>query len=265
MLTGSQIRDLGLIVGGIEDCYRGASYDLRLDSVLTNDGKIEEHYSLPAQGIIEVVSIEHINLPKNIAGFAMVKTSLCNEGVLALNIGIIDPGWKGPLSSFLVNFGKNERLLAKGDVFLRLTFQKLEQDVDKLPSTFVDDQSYLADRRRRVQGRFGNTFLNVSEVLQKLAKETFDTYRTQIFTYVSLAALGLAFLTFFLNFANIQTQRYLQTGDAASLLASRDVFERLARDLKEQNQELSAKIDLLERRVMTPSPAPQPLQPAAKQ
>jgi deoxycytidine triphosphate deaminase len=265
MLTGSQIRDLRLIADGHDDCYRGASYDLRLQSVLTNEGKIEEHYSLPAQGIIEVVSIEHIKLPRNISGFAMVKTSLCNEGVLALNIGIIDPGWEGPLSSFLVNFGKNERLLAKGDVFLRLTFQKLEQEAEKVPKAFIDDQSYLADRRRRVQGRFGNTFLNVSEVLQKLAKETFDTYRTQIFTYVSIAALGLAFLTFFLNFANIQTQRYLQTGDAASLLSSREAFEQIARDLKEQNKELSAKVDRLEHQVLAPSSTtPPPQEPVKK-
>lgn len=257
MLSGSQIKDAGLIIDGQDDCYRGASYDLRIKSVLKNDGKVDEEYTLPAQGIIEVVSLERIKLPKNIAGFAMVKTSLCNEGILALNIGIIDPGWDGPLSSFLVNFGKNERLLAKGDVFLRLTFQMLTQEVDKVPSVY-DEQSYLADRRRRVQGRFGNTFLNISEVIHQLAKETFDTYRTKILAYVSAAALGLAMLTFFLNFGNVYTQRYLQIGDAAALLSSKEALERLSRDLKEQNRELTAKVDQLERRLMAVAPSAPP-------
>jgi hypothetical protein len=251
MLTGSEIKDTGLIVGGNDDCYRGASYDLRIKSVLTNEGEVEDYHALPAQGIIEVVSIERVKLPKDVAGFAMVKTSLCNEGVLALNIGIIDPGWDGPLSSFLVNFGRHERLLAKGDVFLRLTFQKLAHGVEKIPSPFGDEAAYLTDRRRRVQGRFGNTFLNVSEALQQLTKQTFDTYRTQILAYVSLAALGLALLTFFLNFANITTQRWLQTGDAAGLLYSRDAFERATRDLTKENRDLADRLERLEQRLKT--------------
>jgi deoxycytidine triphosphate deaminase len=42
-------------------------------------------------------------LPDGIAGIDLVKPSLRNEGIIALGIGIVDPGWEGKLSSFLAN------------------------------------------------------------------------------------------------------------------------------------------------------------------
>ena len=65
---------------------------------------------MPPQGIVQVVSSERVKVPSTITGLATVKTSLCNEGLLALNIGIIDPGYEGAISSFLLNFSSVPRI-----------------------------------------------------------------------------------------------------------------------------------------------------------
>lgn len=256
MLTASEIKSAGIIIDGCDGSYRGASYDLRIKNMLTTDGKTQEVYDLPAQGIVEAMSIERVKLPSNVAGFALVKTGLCNEGILALNIGIIDPGWDGPLTSFLVNFGKHDRSLSKGEVFLRLTFHRLSKSVAPASRSITDEDAYVAERRRRVTAHFGSTFLNVSDVLEKFSKKTFDEYKLKVLGLVSAAAFLLALVTFFLNFANITTQRYLQTGDAGALLSSREQIERLISTLTEQNKALRDRVDLLERRLPA-NPNPQ--------
>jgi deoxycytidine triphosphate deaminase len=106
LLSGEAIRQGKLINDASEDDYRGASYDLHIGTIIDPTGEATRAYTLPAQGIVEVISRETVSIPKNIAGFATVKTSLCNEGILAINIGIVDPLYSGLVSSFLINFGK---------------------------------------------------------------------------------------------------------------------------------------------------------------
>ena len=77
--------------------------------------------------MVEVISIETIKVPQNVAGYASVKTGLSRQGLLALNTGILDPGYEGPLSATVVNFGKSDSLLNHGDTFLRLTFHEYDR------------------------------------------------------------------------------------------------------------------------------------------
>lgn len=117
LLSGEAINQKHLVNHDLADGYRGASYDLHVGKIVDPEGHEQQTYVLPAQGIVEVVSRETVSVPKNVAGFAMVKTGLCNEGILAINIGIIDPLYANLVSSFLINFGKNPYPLAVGQVF----------------------------------------------------------------------------------------------------------------------------------------------------
>jgi hypothetical protein len=80
MLTSAEIKRLNLIRGAEENNFRAGSYDLRVGTIIKPDDSFSNLYSLPAQGIVDVISREQIVLPDGIAGIALVKTSLCNEG-----------------------------------------------------------------------------------------------------------------------------------------------------------------------------------------
>src|ERR1044071_117888 len=150
VLSGDEIEKAGIIKGAFTDGFRGADYDLHIQEIIRPDGKVCESYTLPPQGIVEVVSRERICLPPDIVGYALVKTGLCNEAILALSIGIVDPGYEGKLSSALINFGRHDKLLASGEVFLRLTFHRI-QVPNKIPKPNVqDDVTYLLDKRKKV-------------------------------------------------------------------------------------------------------------------
>src|SRR5207249_9350945 len=102
-LNGEQIESRGLIEHAWPGKFRSASYDASVGRIIRPRGSVNDGTTyLEPQEMIVVTSAERINLPQDIAGYAMPKTSLCIEGVLALSTGIVDPGYSGPISSILI-------------------------------------------------------------------------------------------------------------------------------------------------------------------
>ncbi|TIW75335.1 MAG: hypothetical protein E5V58_02015 [Mesorhizobium sp.] len=199
MLTGQAIRERGIIERASDSCYRYASYDLRIGELIQPDGNVVLDYVLPPRGIVEVISRERVAVPDDLVGTAMVKTSLCNDGILALGIGVIDPGWDGQISSYLINFGKNPRHLGAGDVFLRATFQRLDGPLPIVQRVSKTDVEIRDLRRKATVGGIGTSFLNLAEELDKLSREHENKRWLTALTYVSIMALILTILAFFMT------------------------------------------------------------------
>jgi len=111
LLNRDEIEKSNFIAEGFKtEALRTAGYDLRVRTMIVKrDGKAEtftDDCDLLPQGIVAVVSEEVVKLPADVCAFASVKTGLCREGVVAINVGLIDPGWEGPISSVMLNFGK---------------------------------------------------------------------------------------------------------------------------------------------------------------
>ncbi|WAJ28510.1 dCTP deaminase domain-containing protein [Antarcticirhabdus aurantiaca] len=248
MLNSVQINARKLVLGGVDASFRAISYDLRVGKVVRPGGQLADHYVIPPQGIVEIVSEERLALPMDVAGIAMVKTSLSNQGLLALNIGIVDPGYKGKIGSFFVNFGRREQTLRKGDVFLRVVFHAVAQDAELEEPRPVDDDRYLADKRINMEANFGTEFLNIADITERFAKEQFEKYRTKILGLVASAAFILAALTFMLNFGNLLlVQRFLQPNDATRAELLRQALDRSNGDLAEENRALLERVQQLDR------------------
>jgi hypothetical protein len=208
LLNGDEIRRRGLVANSDPKMFKAASYNPRIGKILTSRGDELSNYVLPPLGTVEVVSVEEFRLSKEVAGYATVKTSLCNNGILAINIGILDPLWKGPISSTLINFGKHEYLLQSGAEFLRITFHEYhpQQDVPQPSAPILSHQEYVADRKQKVLQHLSETFLNLEQNTRKItetvASEVLHEWRRGLLIWVPLAAFVLAALTFFLNFGN---------------------------------------------------------------
>jgi deoxycytidine triphosphate deaminase len=195
MLRDEQIRAENLIRLASDENYRLTSYDLGIGKIIKPGGDIVDEYKIPPQGIVEVIAEERLALPKNISGLAIVKTGLSNKGLLALNIGIIDPGYNGPISSFLVNFSKDPILITKGEIFIRTQFFYNGSE-DKSLGEEVKIESYMKEKRARVVSHFSETFLNVDEVLDKAARK----YALSALAFVAGVAVIITFAAFLTNF-----------------------------------------------------------------
>jgi deoxycytidine triphosphate deaminase len=191
-LTEQEIRSRITIENAAETSYRSISYDVRVGLVVGyNDGELKEQndWVLRPQGVVEVISKEKITLPSNVAAFAMVRTRLCNEGILPLNIGIVDPLYSGPVSTTLLNFSKVDYPLREGEVFLRLTFHECASEVKAKDASLAEvERNYVQERVKKI-AKFDETFLNLRASIQEEASPIFWKYLAIV--GVSLAVLGL--------------------------------------------------------------------------
>ncbi|MGZ8845982.1 MAG: dCTP deaminase domain-containing protein [Pyrinomonadaceae bacterium] len=212
LLSDREIRERKLIDIPTEKNFRATSYDLSVGKIITVEGKEVEDLVLRPSGVVQVISSERITLPPDITSLAMVKTDLCNKGILALNIGIAGPGYSGHLSSPLLNFSKTDFYLTKDEVFLRLVFQECYISPRQRSSDPLSDQDYIATRKKQAVN-FSDKFLNVEAIATEAGNKTFGDFKREAFKMVPLLIGGLAVLTFLLTFGANYANRAIWSSD----------------------------------------------------
>jgi len=182
MLARSAIKTGNFMLATSEGSFRPSSYDLRIDCVIDSAGTIYyDSYILKPQEVAWVVSKEMLRLPNHVTATAHIKTSLCNDGILALNTGIVDPGWEGPLSTPLLNFGKTSHVLRSGDQFLRLLFHS--HAAEEAEPLKTNRPKYVADKQDKAVRFFGDKFLDANAILK-------EALNANIFKYASVIGVG---------------------------------------------------------------------------
>lgn len=131
MLVGQQILDANLIVGGSAQNLKNSTYDLTIGEIVPigkkaikkrrKDGPVSYYFIEPRE-MVWVLSREEFNMPNNVTGMATLRTSFTKIGLLALNVGIIDPLFRGPISTALINFSDRPRRIDVGEKFFRIAF-----------------------------------------------------------------------------------------------------------------------------------------------
>jgi len=169
ILNSEEIKSLNIIESFNGEKFGNASYDLSIDKIITMDGKEQESgYKIDSQEMIWVICKEKFNMPKGVIGFAHIKTALTREGIFAMNMGIIDPGYIGKISTLLINFGEKEKSIFKNEVALRVTFAKVNEQYDTLRTLPIEDDDTYLKTIRKSTDRFHTTFLNMKIVDKRL-------------------------------------------------------------------------------------------------
>jgi deoxycytidine triphosphate deaminase len=254
MLNGDQIKQRGLIQNDVPSSYRAASYDLTVGRIIAPEHdpqKNSEPYTIPPQGMVEVISAERVKLPADIAGFTTLKNSLCNQGILAISVGIIDPLYTGLMSSTLINFSKSPVELRSGDPFLRVTFHQYEPKTDLQPPQLVSDRRYILERKRKVHTHFSKTFLDLETTIKTLTQpvfdETFKQWKRGVFFYLPAFALLLGLLAFFMNAGTVFTGRLSVNREQMKSELSKEMqqedYSRLKVQVDELRRQLEQKAD----------------------
>jgi hypothetical protein len=141
--------------------------------------------------MVQVISREVFRLPASVTGHVTYKTALTKEGIWALTVGIVDPGWSGPVSTTLLNFSSVNKLIDRGDTFLRVTlFEHAPVDPDMLPRP-ISEGDYAKGVQSLAAARFPPTFLNTDEISAKAGDFVMGRIRNE-----SLIWLGAAVAIF---------------------------------------------------------------------
>lgn len=171
MIVGKQILEKGLVTGGSEASLKNSTFDLTVGQIVPIGKKAVRarrknpdvsFVFLEPREMVWVLSKEEFNMPADVTGFATLRTTFTKQGILALNVGIIDPLFKGPISTALINFSDRAREIRQGDKFFRVAFFP-HSDVSAFhpKDENVDTTEYIRYLENVSYADFSPSFLNI--------------------------------------------------------------------------------------------------------
>ncbi len=227
ILSKSKIKSMSLIEQPVEKACRKASYDLTVGKIyiplnqncisklgdnikkgllsIESDKTLDE-YEIPPQGMAVIFSQEKVKVPKEICGIALPKTSLCQEGLLCLNTGIIDPCYHGYISGTIINFSKNPVMLKHGDAFLRLIFHEILEPDDDDSLIEQSDKEYLSVIKNYANN-YPLTFMNLPDHIKDITDKVLGKFKTQILVWVSIIAFVFVLINFLVPMFCLNTDK----------------------------------------------------------
>jgi hypothetical protein len=152
--------------------------------------------------MVWVLSREEFKMPSTVTGLATLKTAFTKDGILALNVGIIDPMFTGPISTALINFSDRPRQIRIGSKFFRLIFFE-HDDVTEFyaEDESVNSQDYIRELKEKSYADFAPSFLNIPSFDDKYYTDKFwNIIWNGIWSNKSFSVPCIAFLIILLWF-----------------------------------------------------------------
>lgn len=192
VLTASDISSKDIVSDAVPVGQRATTYDATVGSIILCGVEVEEpSFTLSPRGIVWVVSAEGFALPSTVTGLATLKTQWTHQGVLALNVGVIDPGWEGPLAAAVVNFSNSDFVIKKGDPFFRILFYGHGATAG---SARIEKDQYIKQIKNQSRA-FSKTFLSMDSLTKEVADEVLRLPKWAY--YISLLGIIIAFAAIF--------------------------------------------------------------------
>ncbi|HBR4842071.1 TPA: hypothetical protein ACPUGK_003788 [Klebsiella pneumoniae] len=234
-----------------------SSVDLSIREILFKDEKNNVRSLgrtlLKPQDSAFVISEEILHVPEGFIAYVFLKNRLSQKGFLALNTGIIDSEYNGPISTLLINFSAVEEYLPITDSdqdksFFRVVFHEIEknpnyQPTTPIPGSYNVTDKYNAYRAYRVTDitKFPKTFLEPIVLKEQISKEL-----TEKLSSISIVKIGIviAFVGAFLSLIPFGRDYYFaERFDLNEFNQYKLQSEKKIKDLEDQLDIIKARID----------------------
>lgn len=172
LIVGKDILSRGLLRGAKEENLKNSTYDLTIGDIFAvgrTNVKMRrskggpDRYFIEPREMVFVLSRERFQLPANVTGLATLRTTFTKDGLLAMNVGIVDPLFSGPISTALLNFSDRPVEIYVGQKFFRVVFFEHDDVSDYRPQTdeSVVQDTYVKELEKKAYSEFPRTYLNV--------------------------------------------------------------------------------------------------------
>lgn len=172
--------------------FRSSTYDSHIGEIISKSGVCEnETYTLKPRGIVWLISEERFDLPNNVTGLTTLRTTWTRKGILTLTVGIVDPLYNGPLTTAVINFGKNDFCIQKGKPFFRTAFFRHDAE-----ETDPRDEDAIEYRKDVISDstHFSESFLTIDSLASELVPKMWGLPRWGLiagFIAFIIALIGL--------------------------------------------------------------------------
>lgn len=211
---------------------RGSSFELSIGVIVDKDGnRTTGPFVLKPGEMVQVVSKEVFRLPNDVTGHVTYKTALTRHGIWALTVGIVDPGWEGPIGTTLLNFSRVDFPIDRGLTFLRVTLFKHSTVPDALLPKPVTSPEYIRDIQKIASTKFSRTFLNSDEIVEKAGGAVIDRMQKIVLAWITVIAAVFTIIQVILTILPIGLNYYLNS-------PSNKGIEELRKEIEGMNSRL---------------------------
>lgn len=167
VLSDGEIRDLiashQMIAGAADANIFACSYQFR-PGVIVSTGSDSAHelvcdwtgstgaadlYRIEPGELVWVRTVERVAMPDDICAFWWQTNRLSRQGLMLVNMSMVEPGYHGPLACLFVNFGRQPVILQPHTVIAKLVFNRLgaaaETPLAMDPTTLEYDRQLILD------------------------------------------------------------------------------------------------------------------------
>lgn len=122
--------------------YQPASFDLTAgrvilpDRIVSGDKFKEQGYTLGPGDIATFLTLEELNMPRDVAANVFPINALSRQGLLVLNPGHIDPDYRGVISVKLINVKNQSHTLFRGEEIFTAIFRHLPKPAPQYPGEY---------------------------------------------------------------------------------------------------------------------------------
>lgn len=191
LIVGEEILDQKLLNGADKSHIKNSSYYLTIGALIPVGEEAKDFdFDNPAQMLVIkpgqvawVVSKEVFNIKSHeITALVTLRSTFTKQGLLALDVGMVDPDFEGPIGSIVINFSKNEVSLQTGEEFFRVAFMKHPE----VPVQFRPNRErfsaahYIKQRHKEIISSFPATFLNTESLTAAMIRELSEKRQADI-------------------------------------------------------------------------------------
>ncbi|MEO1218498.1 MAG: hypothetical protein AAFY45_33520 [Bacteroidota bacterium] len=187
-------------------------YTLRLGTVIepgtgneitleNKDGKTQLTYTIKPAEILIIQTKERVKMPLDLTGSFSALHRWARKGLLLINSSIVEPGYHGNLSCFVINFSKREIVFKPNDDIAKIVLHKLSDHPDeneKNKALFsITEEEYKNSLSEQARA-FQDTFLDIHSIEERAGEIAVSKAKSAI-TY---GGIILAFLLTFSTLSN---------------------------------------------------------------
>lgn len=196
---------------------------------------ILDDYLLEPGNTAVVETKEHLDMPLELASICFPISSSAMKGLLILNPGHIDPGYKGALKFTVINMGQGSFQLRSGDKIATLLFMELKSAASR---GYVSPHS---TKLKHILNKFlSSNFLNIEKRADAIAKKHLGL----TLTFAVLAPIFVAVITFFYTFTSIVVPLNITIADLKVQIGElRTDLSNDKRDHKEDISRINSKLN----------------------
>jgi deoxycytidine triphosphate deaminase len=185
----ANIRNCGCLLTAIAAFDPGSGNERLLGDAADNT---KPHFwELGPNETLVVMTRERVNIPPDLCASYTPLNRLAAQGIMLLNSAIVEPGYDGPLSCFLLNFSSKPVQIAEGEEISKIAFHTLTaapKALQRQTLTTKDYKVFLSKSARR----FHRSFLDVSGIEDRAAeKAQASAKKAVVFSGILIAFLLL--------------------------------------------------------------------------